>query len=141
MKFKEWFLAEAGHLRIQGPAKSGVSFIALFKGKPTLFRSILWIDPQFERQSVPPPPNYRAPKFLGDRTFSLPLVDRRGSIAAFIVSQRENMVNGTGTIRKQPEGLEVPNNWADHAIIIRADGLQTHGANIERLQKVVQFTR
>lgn len=122
MNFREWFqLDEAGHTTIRG---GSMSFLAKLGNKIRFFKDITFIDPRFEFQNVPKPEGSisKAKKFLGEDTFSLPILDVRGQIQGYLVSQRLSMMSGTATFSKTPQGVVAPLDWANHALVIDASG-------------------
>lgn len=125
MRFKDWFLLnEAGHTTIRGGPRN---ISVLFQGKPTVFQNVTAIDPRFEFQNLPKTEKSRANKFMGEDTYSLPLVGARGNVIGWIVSHRmKNMevFSGVAMFSDRPEGIRCPENWADYAILIDDAGFE-----------------
>jgi len=142
MRFKEWLQNEAGHFMLANPANIWV----LYHGRPAMLQGVTMVDPRFEFMNVPNPtfdlddPRARMAqgrKFLGQFTFSLPVVDPEGKrIIRWIVVPRENgtMLGGgqKAHIAASPEGVKAPLDWADHADIMDDSGAipATYGGNV-----------
>lgn len=117
MRFREWSkLNEAGHIILDDP----VEITVLLRGEPVTFHDVTMIDPRFEFNNVPKPPespNKNMKKFVGEIDFSLPLAN------GWLFSRRSSPFSGSGEVVSKPLGYSVPDrNWADHAQIIGPDG-------------------
>lgn len=121
---------EAGHTVIKnGP----YNLVIMRHHQPKLFRDVQMIDPRFEFMNVPMPtkkdpvtgenvPIAKGNKFLGNATFSLPLVSIQGYPAGFLVCKRSSMFQGTGYWSDKPVGVVAPSNWGDYAQIMDRNG-------------------
>lgn len=142
MKFKEWLINESGHFMMAHP----VNITVLYHGKPVLFKGVSMIDPNLEDIDIPMPkfkpedPKSKythSKKFLGQFTFSLPLVDSEGKrISQWLVVPRiDGMMFGSTSkayVSSKPEGIQVPLNWGDAADIMDDSGRisATYGGNV-----------
>lgn len=125
MRFKEWIIIESGHFRLSEPQ----DLYVMFKGKPEFARDIDMIDPRFEFMDMKIKDNTgESKKFLGQSTFSLPLVNQQGSIERWIVVPRDDkkmqMLGGgePAFLSSYPKGIKAPINWAEYAQLINLKG-------------------
>lgn len=141
MQFKEWLMNEAGHFMMSHPTDLWV----IYHGKPTMRKGVTMVDPRFEFMDVPLPALAQdskflisSKKFLGQYTFSLPVIDPSGKkvVRWIVVPRKENQMLGGGDkafVSSQPEGVEAPLDWANHADIMDDSGGRvavTYGGNV-----------
>lgn len=142
MGFKYWLFNEAGHFTMAQPSDLTV----LYHGHPVIVRGVTLVDPRFEFMNVPMPkfepedPRRKmtyGKKFLGQFTFSLPVVDPDGKRINrwIVVPRKEGIMFGSTTkayIASKPEGIQAPLDWADHADIMDDNGKVpvTYGGNV-----------
>ena len=143
MNFKEWLIKESGHFRMRQPTNINV----LYHGRSAMLKNVQMVDPRFEFMDIPQPKfekddprskMVQGRKFMGQFTFSLPLVDPDGQrVIRWIVVPRkgpQDMLGGSSPayIASEPEGVRAPLDWADHANIMDDETLikPTYGGNV-----------
>jgi hypothetical protein len=122
MKFKDWMLLnEVGHIVFD----NATNFTVMRQGKLVPVSGVAMIDPKFELSNIPLPPGSpsKAPKFMGEVDFSLPVFGPGGR-KQYLYSKRMATMSGSGNISGTPIGYEVPDpNWADKAEFIDRNGM------------------